>query len=97
MVDEATDVVCGVGEAIDATVAVMDGGATDAADAVVDDATDPANAVDAVGATTEGICAETVVVLVTEVVVTVGLTHFPPIRISPSELEQVLQATPPSL
>lgn len=44
-----------------------------------------------------GILAETVVLVVTVLVVTVPGTHFPPARTNPSLLEQVLQATPPSL
>lgn len=41
--------------------------------------------------------AETVVVVVTVMVVVWAATHLPAVRISPSLLEQVLQATPPSL
>lgn len=41
--------------------------------------------------------AETVVVVVTVMVVVWAATHLPAFRISPSLLEQVLQATPPSL
>lgn len=44
-----------------------------------------------------GRVAETVVLVVTVVVVTVPWTHLPPERMKPSLLEQVLQATPPSL
>jgi hypothetical protein len=47
--------------------------------------------------TAVGSWAETVVLVVTVVVVTVPCTHFPPARMKPSLLEQVLQATPPSL
>lgn len=37
------------------------------------------------------------VLVVTVVVVVVPTTHFPPLRMKPNLLEQVLQATPPSL
>lgn len=35
--------------------------------------------------------------VVTVVVVVVPTTHFPPLKMNPNLLEQVLQATPPSL
>lgn len=44
-----------------------------------------------------GIWADTRVLVVTVVVEIVPGTHFPPERMNPSLLEQVLQATPPSL
>lgn len=41
--------------------------------------------------------AETVVVVVTVMVVVWAATHLPAFKINPNLLEQVLQATPPSL
>lgn len=64
------------------------------------DCTDPLCTPEAAVALTTaatGICAETVVLVVTVVVVVVPTTHFPPLKMNPNLLEQVLQATPPSL
>jgi hypothetical protein len=41
--------------------------------------------------------ADMMVLVVVVVVVVLAVTHFPPVKICPNLLEQVLQPTPPSL